>query len=433
MTMTELFPADGAPALTTERGRHIRARVAELVPLIRKHALEGEKLGALPDPTVAALTEAGVFKLTTPVELGGYALGIRDVVDIVSEVGRADGAAGWMAFVAGGTRNLLPFPAQAVEEVFAERDSWVGPLAAGASVFSTKVGDARRVDGGFMVKGVWHFGSGCKHAGWTTVGVELKDAEDHGRRGMVLLKRDQYEILDDWHVMGMRGTSSNSVAAREEVFVPQHRFLDMADLGPRMDALRGKYEGVAYRMDMRGLMLVTHLTVMAVVHGMARGALECFMEQTQRLQPFNLPYPTVADMPSAQMVAAKADALISAAQAMIHRYAEVVDRAGIEGTAIPAETEAQMTMHTVYGAKMCDDAVGMIQLCLGSSTARDSNPIQRFVRDIRVANLHGATRVDPLSEIHGRHLLGRPPFGMFAGGLPDVAGPKDAKGPPPAR
>ncbi|WP_236693479.1 acyl-CoA dehydrogenase family protein [Robbsia andropogonis] len=133
--MTELFPADGAPALTTERGRHIRARVAELVPLIRKHALEGEKLGALPDPTVAALTEAGVFKLTTPVELGGYALGIRDVVDIVSEVGRADGAAGWMAFVAGGTRNLLPFPAQAVEEVFAERDSWVGPLAAGASVF----------------------------------------------------------------------------------------------------------------------------------------------------------------------------------------------------------------------------------------------------------------------------------------------------------
>ena len=60
-------------------------------------------------------------------------------------------------------------------------------------------------------------------------------------------------------------------------------------------------------------------------------------------------------------------------------------------------------------------------------------PIQRFVRDIRVANLHGATRVDPLSEIHGRYLLGRPPFGMFAGGLPDVAGPKDAKGPPPMR
>jgi indole-3-acetate monooxygenase len=72
----------------------------------------------------------------------------------------------------------------------------------------------------------------------------------------------------------------------------------------------------------------------------------------------------------------------------------------------------------------------MIQLCLGSSTARNSNPIQRFVRDIRVANLHGATRVDPLSEIHGRNLLGRPPFGMFAGGLPNVAANKDANGVP---
>ncbi|VVE90492.1 oxidoreductase [Pandoraea bronchicola] len=431
MTMTALYPADGGPALTTEQGRRIRAQVAELVPLIRQHALEGERLGAIPEPTLAALTQAGVFKLTTPVEFGGYALGIRDVVDVVSEVGRADGAAGWMAFVAGGTRNLLPFPAQAVEEVFAEHDDWVGPIAAGASIFSTRVGEARRVEGGFMVKGTWHFGSGCKHAGWVSVGVEIKEAGSMPRRGMVLLKRGQYEVLDDWHVMGMRGTCSNSVTAREEVFVPAHRFLDMADLGPRMDALRGKYQGVAYRMDMRGLMLVTHLTVMSVVHGMARGALECFIEQAQRLQPFNLPYATVADMPSAQMVAAKADAMISAAQAMIHRYAEAVDRAAIDGISMPAETEAQMTMHTVYGAKLCDDAVGMIQLCLGSSTARDSNPIQRFVRDIRVANLHGATRVDPLSEIHGRHLLGRPPFGMFAGGLPDVATPKDAKGPLP--
>ncbi|WEY42101.1 acyl-CoA dehydrogenase family protein [Paraburkholderia sp. SUR17] len=412
--------------LTTETGRELRNRMTELVPLIRQHALAGEAAGEVPAPTLEALTQAGAFKLTTPVELGGYALGIRDVVDIVSEIGRADGAAGWMAFVAGGTRNLLPFPEQAVEEVFSERDSWQGPLAAGASVFSTRVGEARVVEGGYMVKGTWHFGSGCKHAGWVTVGVEIAGADGVVRRGMALLKRGQYEILDDWHVMGMRGTCSNSVTAREEVFVPAHRYLDLAELGPRMDALKGKYRGIAYRVDARGLMLVTHLTVMAIAHGMAKGALECFMEQTQKLKPFNLPYETVADMPSTQIVAAKADAMIGAAQALIQRYAEIVDCSALEGTVLSAEAESQMTMHTAYGAKMCDDAVGMIQLCLGSSTARDTNPIQRFVRDIRVANLHGAVRVDPLGEIYGRYLLGRPPFGMFAGGLPDVAGPKAA-------
>ncbi|WP_322046531.1 acyl-CoA dehydrogenase family protein [Paraburkholderia sp. J67] len=412
--------------LTTETGRRLRDHITELVPLIRQHALEGERLGEIPAATLDALTRAGAFKLTTPIELGGYALGARDVVDIVAEISRGDGAAGWMAFVAGGTRNLLPFPEQAVEEVFAERDDWIGPLAAGASVFSTRVGEARAVDGGYMVKGVWHFGSGCKHAGWVTVGVELANGAGMPRRGMALLKRGQFEILDDWHVMGMRGTCSNSVAAREEVFVPTHRYLDIAELAPRMDALRGKYSGLAYRVDMRGLMLVTHLSVMAIALGMARGALECFIEQTQKMKPFNLPYDTVADMASTQIVAAKADAMITAAEAVIRQCAEVVDRAALEGTGLSAEAESRMSMHTVYGAKLCDDAVGMIQLCLGSSTARDTNPIQRFVRDIRVANLHGAVRLEPLAEIHGRQLLGRPPFNMFAGGLPDVGAPQKA-------
>lgn len=421
MSTIESFATTRNVDMTTETGRELRDRITELVPLIRQYALEGETLGEIPAPTLEALTRVGAFRLTTPVEFGGYALGIRDVVDIVSEIGRADGAAGWMAFVAGGTRNLLAFPEPLVHEVFARHDTWIGPLAAGASVFSTRVGQARHVDGGYMVKGTWHFGSGCKHAAWATVGVEVEEGGRVIRRGMAVLKQGQYEILDDWHVMGMRGTCSNSITAREEVFVPAHRYLDMGELGPRMDALHGKYHGLAYRTDARGLMLTTHLTVMAIVHGMAKGALECFVEQAQRLKPFNLPYETVADMASAQIVAAKADAMIGAAQAVIHQCAETVDRAALEGAPISVESEAQMTMHTVHGAKMCDDAVSMIQLCLGSSTARDSNPIQRFVRDIRVANLHGATRVDPLSEIHGRQILGRSSFGMFAGGLPDVA------------
>lgn len=81
-----------------------------------------------------------------------------------------------------------------------------------------------------------------------------------------------------------------------------------------------------------------------------------------------------------------------------------------------------MLMNSVYGRQLCDDAVSMLQLCLGSSTVHESNPVQRFARDIRVANTHGAVRVDPTAELHGRHLLGRAPFNMFGGGLPNVAG-----------
>lgn len=419
--MSTYVPTYKGIPLVTETGIRIREQVSALIPLMRKNALEGEQIGAMTQEALVALHKTGAFMLTTPVEFGGHALGIRDVVDIVAEMGRGDGAAGWLGFVAGGVRNLLGFPEQALQELVETGRDAVGPWAVGASIFATKVGEGRRVDGGFMVKGTWHFGSGCKHAPWAAVGIEFAADDGMPHRGMVLLERSKFEILDDWKVMGMRGTCSNSLRIQEEVFVPLHRFIDMADLPASMNALNGRFQGLAYRVDQRGLMMVTNLTNMAVTYGMARGALDCFIEQAQRLKPFNLPYPTVADAASTQMVAAKASAMLEMTRCVMHEMAEVVDRAAIDGTGISQDEESSMMMNSVYGRQLCDEAVSMLQLCLGSSTVHENNPIQRFVRDVRVANTHGAVRVDPAAELHGRHLLGRPPFDMFGGGLPNVA------------
>lgn len=136
---------------STEVGREIRAKAAALVPLLRKHAQEGEELGALAPESLKALSDIGAFKLTLPTDFGGHALGARDVVEIVTEFGRGDGAAGWMAFVAGGLRNILAFPDQAVNEIFADGRDWVGPLAAGASILPPRL--ARR--------------GGSRAAGWS--------------------------------------------------------------------------------------------------------------------------------------------------------------------------------------------------------------------------------------------------------------------------
>jgi alkylation response protein AidB-like acyl-CoA dehydrogenase len=419
--MSTYIPLYKGIPLITEVGLRIREQVSALIPMMRRNALEGERLGALPQETLEALHNVGVFNITTPIEFGGHALGIRDVVDIVAQMARGDGAAGWLGFVAGGIRNLLGFPEQALQELVESGRQAVGPWAVGASIFATKVGEGRRVEGGFMVKGTWHFGSGCKHARWAAVGIEFADEGGLPRRGMVLLTRDQYEILDDWHVMGMRGTCSNSLRTTAEVFVPAHRFVDMAELPARMDAMKGRFQGLAYKVDARGLMLVTNLTNMAVTYGMALGALDCFLEQARKLKPFNLPYPTVADAASTQMVAAKAAAMIDMTRCVLYEMAEAVDRAAIDGVSVSQDEESAMMMNSVYGRQLCDDAVSMLQLNLGSSTVHEGNAIQRFVRDIRVANTHGAVRVDPTAELHGRHLLGRPPFAMFAGGLPDVS------------
>ncbi|KEA63117.1 hydroxylase [Marinobacterium lacunae] len=404
---------------STTVGRSIRDKVVDLVPMLRETALEGEKLGALAPEAVKALSEAGVFRLTLPSDFGGLALGARDTVEIITEVSRGDGAAGWTAFVAGGLRNMLTFPDQAVKEIFSDVANWHGPIAAGASIFATKVGEARKVDGGYMVSGFWHFGSGCKHAKWLGVGCDYDLPSGGKGRGMAILERDQVEIIDNWHVMGLKASSSNSLTVKAEAFCPEHRFMDMMEFPQRMDEARYRYSGFASKFDGRGLMLLTNLSVIAIVLGMAKGTLEVFIDMAKKQKPFNLPYERVADMASTQVAAAKAHGAIRASEAVVLASADLLDQYASEGREIPADVEQSVVMEAVWAGHALDDVVGMLQRTIGSATAWETNPIQRFARDIRVALLHGAIRLEPMAEIYGRHLLGVEPFPMFGGGLPD--------------
>lgn len=404
----------------SDAGRKISAKVAELVPMLRAEAPEAERIGALTEETVRALSEAGVFDLATPIELGGHAVGARDIVEIISALGRGDGSAAWLAAAAAGNNVMaLAYPQQAVDEVFADADAWTGPLLVGASLFATRVGSARKVDGGWLVHGKWGFGSGCKHTPWAMVGVDFEDG-DHTGRGQVILSRDQYTILDDWHVMGLCASSSNTIAAADEVFVPAHRFLNMADLPELMNGLRGRFQGTGFTWGAQARVLAVTVSTSAICLGMAKGALECFAQQAGARKPFNLPYPTVADMPSTQVTAGTVRAMINLAQAAIERHADEVDRRSLNGEDFTEAEASEGHMDLIYAIRLCADATDMVQKSLGSSTVALKNPIQRFARDIRVLSTHGAMRFDPMAEINGRDVLGLPSFGMFAGGLPNV-------------
>ena len=424
-------PGGGAPARSASdrflsaTGRQISAEARELIPLLRGQAGESERLTHLTTVAVEALTAAGIFKMTMPLEWGGLALGARDLVEVISAVSEGDGSAGWYAFVGVGLRNALMLDQRAVDEIAANAAVHAGPLVVGASVFATTVGAGRRVDGGWMVKGKWAFGSGCRHAPYALVGVEFDHVDGSGAhgsgRGVCVLERGQYEIVDDWHVMGLAGTSSNGLRAVEEVFVPDYRFMDLAEVPARLETVRMRYAGLAFRQSGPALLLVVSLSGVAVTLGMARGALAAFIEQAPKRKPFNLPYPTVADMPSVHVAAGRARAMIDTAAAVIEGWASEVDaRAEQDGSFGPDE-ESQITLALAYASSLCEEAINILQKTMGSSTASLNNPIQRFVRDARVLNSHGALRLDPQAEITGRRLLGLEPFLMMGGAVPDVS------------
>ncbi len=405
-------------AYSTPAGRQIRDRIAQLVPSIRANAAEGERLGCLPLSTLNALADAGAFRLSVPIEYGGYAFGARDLVEIVTEIARGDGAAAWITMIGSGfARVMLTFPDAAVADVYSHVPEWKGPVVASASLFSEKIQRARKVDGGYIVEagGKWGFGSGCKHAAFVVVGAQVGDD-----RGMVLLERGQYEIVDDWHVMGLSGSSSNSITVSSDVFVPEHRYANLADMPVNLDKLRHRFSGTGYKLDGLGLMLIVAMETMAITLGMARGAFECFVQQCEKKKPFNLPYETLAATPSIQVVAGKTRAMINAAEALIFGRADYIDRKALAGEPFSPAEEAEIMMDFVHAGNVCGSAIDMIQIALGSFTVSLANPIQRYARDVRVALTHGSTRLDPAAEISGRLLMGFAPVGGFAAAVPGV-------------
>ena len=414
------------------KGREIRDDVRALLPLIREDAQEGERIAALTPRVLEALDAAGVYKMTMPLEWGGYGLGTRDLLEIISVLGEADGSAGWAAFVGIGIKNLLALDPQMVEEVRADAEGWVGPAVVGASVFATNVGRGRRVDGGWMIEGRWAFGSGSKHARWAMVGIEYDPTTHPGSgRGVVVLPLPDYEVVDDWHVMGLSGTSSNSIRVAEETFVPDHRFLDLAEYPRRFAELHQRYSGPAYQQLGTALLITVSVADVAIALGMARGALACFAEQANKRQPFSLPYPTIADMPSAQVAAGKALAMINVSAATIEGIADQVDARTAVGLDFSHEEESEIALNLAYAANLCEDAINLLQKTVGSSTVSLGNPIQRFVRDVRVLTSHGAIRVDPQAEQNGRRVLGLPPFPMFGGAVPERRANPRKEGPRP--
>ncbi|WP_327692693.1 hypothetical protein [Streptomyces sp. NBC_00459] len=71
----------------------------------------------------------------------------------------------------------------------------------------------------------------------------------------------------------------------------------------------------------------------------------------------------------------------------------------------PARGVRDQPLRRVRAASRCEDAINLLRTTIGSPTAILSNPVQRFVRDVRVLTSHGAIRIDQSAEQNGRRLL----------------------------
>ena len=139
-------------------------------------------------------------------------------MDVVTELGRGCGSTSWVAFISIATVWIAAlFPDEAQHEVFAGNPDvrFMGALGMTAR--------ARAADGGYRLDGKWAYASNCLHAHWTVLSAPLPQGAAVVPSILLVPMRD-LAIEESWHVVGMRGTGSHTVIAKD-IFVPAHRAL----------------------------------------------------------------------------------------------------------------------------------------------------------------------------------------------------------------
>ena len=380
--------------MTPEADPQLRAH--KLAALVRECADEADRERRLPQRVADAMARAGLHRLAAPRSVGGGECDPRTQIETIETIAAADGAAGWTLMIGIENQGFLG----AVLELEEARKLYADPglIVAGAL---NPLGRATRVDGGYRVTGQWPFASGCHNAGWfwgqciVTNGDEPAKSDGGGAvLREALVPASEFEILDTWHVAGLRGSGSHDVSVRD-VFVPDEHVTQVFGGAPLRET------GTLYRFPPFNRLAYNKV---GVATGIARAALDHFRELAGQKAPRGSPK-LLRDKVSVQLAVAEAEARLRSARAFVF---EAVDRVW-QLTEARGELRAEdRALVHLACSEACQSSIRVVETVysLAGTTANfTSSPLERCMRDVRVVPQH--IMVSPQwNEVAGRVLLG---------------------------
>ena len=361
-------------------------------------ARDTEQRRRLPGDLVAAMIDAGVYRLLVPEAVGGLEAHPAVLVGAVEALARGDGAAGWCAAI-GATSGLVGgyLPEDAAREVFGD------PRAIAGGVFAPKGRAEPQGHYGFRVDGRWPFASGCQDCTWLMGGCVVD--EDGELRllpnGMpdvrlMLAPADQVVIHDTWDAMGMRGTGSHDME-----FVGLHV---AAEHSASLFSDAPTAPGPLYAFPLFGLLA---LAIGAVGLGIARGALDDISDLAGAKTPTGSRR-TLAERPATQAEVARAEASLRSARALLLETVDEAWASAVESGEVPVERRAALRMASTHAATTgAEVTAAAYNLGGGSAVYESGGALARRFRDANVATHH--MLVAPATwELSGRVLLDLP-------------------------
>lgn len=379
----------------------VLSRVEELEPLILSRADEAEAQRHVSADVARSMAAAGLYRVAVPVDVGGSERHPVEQIKTIEAVSRLDGATGWALMIGIEAMGILgaALPLDEANRLFDDPE-----LILAAAL--NPLGRAVAVDGGYQVTGQWPFASGCHNADyfWSqsilrTSGGEVV-ADD---AGPVLLEsvvaRENFEILDTWHVSGLRGSGSHDIRV-DDVYVPE-------GATTRINRRPLRADGTLYRLPSFCRLAYNKV---GVATGIARASIDHFYALATEKTPRGTRN-KLREREDAQLAVAEAELALGSARAYVFETVnDVWDT--VEAGGEPSSRQRALLQLACSGACNASiDAVLKVAAAAGASVNFTQSPLERCMRDVMVVRQH--IMVSP-QWFHG---AGRVLLGLESGAL----------------
>lgn len=377
------------------RRAHILGKLGE------EDAMGADKYCRASSRVIQAIKAAQIADLWKPKAYGGLGADLKSYNEIIRTVSRYNITAGWLTYF------------YSIHEV------WVGYMEPEGrdKVFNdgglvadvlAPVGQVERVGDTYKLSGQWNFASGVLDAGWIGLGAvtQLPDG-DAPEYCIFVLPVSDCEIIENWDVMGMRGTGSNGVLVKN-LTIPSHMILPAGRVLGTGKPMGGNYDAAEpiYRMPFLPFFAGFFPTVAL---GGAERIVEEFQKRTENRVRVFTGNSSAVSTSSAPRVLAELKMRFFEMEGLVNRYQTQLED-WLAKDQITNTDEEKAMMFGLRGAiaKCAVDIAMQATQMLGGTALYKGDPVELFTRDLIVLSSHGSHLYEDAMTTYGGALFGGP-------------------------
>ena len=378
-------------------------RAQDMIPWLREKADAVEQARMVPADTIQAFKDAGFFKILQPKRWGGYEMNPNVLNKVLMELARGCPSSAWNVMVLG----VHPFEVGLLDTRCGD-ELWSQDNTALVSSSYAPFGTVTVVDGGYELNGEWLTSSGCDHAaGGAFLGGRVQENGEMVFRSFWVQRAD-FEIVDDWFVVGLAGTGSKKLVINK-VFVPTYRSHVIGAYGEESHG----HVNDLYKMP---FFYVFYAAVSSVIIGMARGMVDLYIDHMVPRQNINQAVGAAVQDPFIKGRLGEAYAKILGPTARVLQNTDEAWSYASQGKLVPLDTRIRHFATNQFTGGECFEAAHMVFKKTSTRGVWLNSPMQRQMRDILVGANHITQNQDNIGDLLGGHLLGNPlpaanPFG----------------------